>query len=186
MQARRGHDVTAVAPDVQAGADFAGAVGDFPAGVLEKDVPPAAPCLAFDGLRQRPVNGQKITKGNVAGRDVVILPDNDEAGEGYARDVANILTRLAPPARVRVVRLPGLKVKENIVDWVAADGPMGDRSTSEIKAAILELVAKAPLWTPEQVGDKAPAKSRKAAPAADALRNEPESFIGIDESRVVS
>jgi len=132
------------------------------------------------------VNGQKITKGNVAGRDVVILPDNDEAGEGYARDVANILTRLAPPARVRVVRLPGLKVKENIVDWVAADGPMGDRSTSEIKAAILELVAKAPLWTPEQVGDKAPAKSRKAAPAADALRNEPESFIGIDESRVVS
>jgi len=41
----------------------------------------------------------------LAGREVVILPDNDEAGAKYAGDVAGILANLTPPATVRVVRL---------------------------------------------------------------------------------
>jgi len=41
----------------------------------------------------------------LAGKDVVILPDNDAAGEKYAEIVSGILTKFAPPASVRIVRL---------------------------------------------------------------------------------
>ncbi|MBE3098077.1 MAG: hypothetical protein IMZ44_13245 [Planctomycetes bacterium] len=122
----------------------------------------------------------------LAGRALIILPDNDPPGRKYAETVARVVIALDPPATVKIVMLPGLKAKQDVVDWVAADGPMGDKSTSEIKAAILDLGAKASVWTPKQAGDKAPTKRRKAAPGSDALRNEPEIFIGIDESRVVS
>jgi len=83
-----------------------------------------------------------------AGRALIILPDNDPPGRKYAETVARVVIALDPPATVKIVMLPGLKAKQDVVDWVAADGPMGDKSTSEIKAAILDLAAKAPIWTP--------------------------------------
>ena len=45
---------------------------------------------------------------SLAGRDVCIVPDADDAGERYADDVRGICEALDPPARVRTVRLPGL------------------------------------------------------------------------------
>ena len=41
----------------------------------------------------------------IAGRDVVILPDNDEAGEKFVAKVTTLLHALDPPATVKVVRL---------------------------------------------------------------------------------
>jgi putative DNA primase/helicase len=58
----------------------------------------------------------------MAGREVVILPDNDRPGRKYAEDVAGILTSLDPPAVVRIVELPGLPEKGDIVDWLALQG----------------------------------------------------------------
>lgn len=55
----------------------------------------------------------------LAGRDVVILPDADKPGHSYAESVARILTDLNPPARVKVVELPGLGEGEDIADVVA-------------------------------------------------------------------
>jgi hypothetical protein len=52
----------------------------------------------------------------LAGREVVIVPDNDAAGEVYADTVTAILHRLAPPAVVRVVRLEGLGSGEDVAD----------------------------------------------------------------------
>ena len=40
----------------------------------------------------------------LAGRDVVILPDADEPGAKYAREVAMLLARLEPPARAKMSR----------------------------------------------------------------------------------
>jgi hypothetical protein len=54
------------------------------------------------------------------GADVVILPDNDAAGEAHAKDVAASLQAVA--ARVRIVRLPGLGPKEDVSDWLARGG----------------------------------------------------------------
>lgn len=48
--------------------------------------------------------------------DVVILPDNDSAGEIYARDVYRILRKIGISAKV--VRLPDLKSSEDVVDWI--------------------------------------------------------------------
>ena len=55
-----------------------------------------------------------------AGRVVFILADNDDAGAKHARRVAE---HLAPVASdVRVVDLPGLPVKGDVSDWLAAGG----------------------------------------------------------------
>jgi putative DNA primase/helicase len=56
----------------------------------------------------------------LAGRHVVILPDNDEAGEKYAATVAAALFGIA--ASVRIVRLPGLAEKGDILDWAGVKG----------------------------------------------------------------
>lgn len=56
----------------------------------------------------------------LAGRDVVILPDNDDAGRKYAEDVASIVSALNPPARAKIVRLPDLPEKGDIADFLAA------------------------------------------------------------------
>lgn len=56
----------------------------------------------------------------LAGREVVILPDNDEAGRGYARAVTSILVKMDPVLRVKIVELPGLPPKGDIYDWLEA------------------------------------------------------------------
>jgi hypothetical protein len=54
----------------------------------------------------------------LAGRDVAILPDNDDAGRRYADDVAQILLGLEPPATVRIVALPEIDASQDIHDWL--------------------------------------------------------------------
>jgi len=56
----------------------------------------------------------------LAGRDVAIVPDADDAGEVYATDVAAILGKLG--SRVRVVRLPGLAEGEDLEQWLGRGG----------------------------------------------------------------
>lgn len=51
---------------------------------------------------------------------VYLLPDNDEPGEGYAKDVAAILAALEKPPAVSVVRLPNLPPAGDVVDWLKA------------------------------------------------------------------
>jgi len=62
----------------------------------------------------------------LAGRDVVIYPDNDDAGEGYACDVARLMAELDPPARCKIVRLPGLPDGGDMVEFVQAGGTLAD------------------------------------------------------------
>jgi putative DNA primase/helicase len=53
-------------------------------------------------------------------RDVVILPDNDQAGRDHATDVVRKLAGIA--RSIRVVALPGLAEKGDASDWIAAGG----------------------------------------------------------------
>lgn len=74
----------------------------------------------------------------LSGRDVVVLPDNDEVGGKHASEIAKALL---PTARsVKVVELPGLLAKGDIVDWLA-DG----HTVEELKA----LAAKTPVLAPD-------------------------------------
>jgi putative DNA primase/helicase len=50
--------------------------------------------------------------------DAIVIPDNDAAGRKHAEQVARSLIGVA--SRVRVLELPGLKVKGDIIDWQKA------------------------------------------------------------------
>lgn len=67
------------------------------------------------------------------GFDVVILPDNDEAGRAHADIVENWVSKVAHS--LKIVALPGLGEKEDVSDWIARGG------TAE---TLRELVAAAP------------------------------------------
>lgn len=54
------------------------------------------------------------------GHEVVILPDNDDAGRNHAQAVAHSLYGVA--ASVKVLELPGLLEKGDVSDWLNADG----------------------------------------------------------------
>jgi len=91
----------------------------------------------------------------LAGRDVVILPDHDEdeTGEHYAADVAGIVTGLAPAARVKTVRLPGLNDGEDVYDWLKAGHTIDDldamvKSTEPWTPVAIEPADPTPTWRP--------------------------------------
>jgi len=73
----------------------------------------------------------------LAGKDVVILPDNDDAGRQYAQDVANLLTKLNPPVNVMTLHLPALPPGGDIVDFIEA---RQNKTAGEVKAEIERLV----------------------------------------------
>jgi RecA-family ATPase len=73
------------------------------------------------------------------GADVVILPDNDAPGGRHAEAVAASLQSIA--ARVRVLELPGLPPKGDIVDWADAGGTREQLDT---------LIEEAPDWQPNR------------------------------------
>jgi hypothetical protein len=78
---------------------------------------------------------------SLAGKPVVILPDNDPPGEGYAGAVLRILKRLDPrPAWTKVVRLPGLVDGEDVADWIPR--VRGDRVGDEGQKAVQDELAR--------------------------------------------
>jgi hypothetical protein len=90
----------------------------------------------------------------LAGREVVIVPDNDDTGRKYARQVAAILTLLAPPAVVKIIDLPGLPEHGDIADALAADGVWDSNDDAEV--TIMALAAAAPIYTPPATDPTAP------------------------------
>jgi hypothetical protein len=57
---------------------------------------------------------------HLCGRNVVILPDNDEPGHEHGEQVSKSLSGVA--ASVKVVSLPGLPEKGDVSDWLKAGG----------------------------------------------------------------
>lgn len=55
------------------------------------------------------------------GKGVVIIPDHDEPGGQYARDVARLAFE-AGAAGVRILELPGLGEGEDVADWIERGG----------------------------------------------------------------
>lgn len=87
----------------------------------------------------------------LAGRDVVILPDHDDAGERYADDVAHLATA-AGAKSVRIVRLagrwPDLPTGGDLADLVEPTG--GDADAPEkLRAAVEALADEAEPTTPK-------------------------------------
>jgi putative DNA primase/helicase len=75
----------------------------------------------------------------LAGRDVVIVPDNDDAGRKYAATVVAQLLRLRPLPKIRQLKLSGLPVGGDLHDLVAARPTV---SGEEIVTMLEQLVAR--------------------------------------------
>jgi hypothetical protein len=98
----------------------------------------------------------------LAGKRVAILPDHDDEGEGYARDVRRILAALDPPADVRVVRLPeiwrtGAEIIKgaDVEEWIADGTPEGwdDAAAREALLAAIDAAPVAGEPEPVQTGE---------------------------------
>jgi DNA primase len=92
------------------------------------------------------------------GADVFLLPDNDNAGWEHINKVGTSLSTIAKG--IRVVSLPGLAAKGDVIDWARAGG-----TREQLDA----LLAEAPIWQSPRV-DELPNK-KSAATAEDELLN---------------
>ncbi len=81
-----------------------------------------------------------------AGRDVIILADNDEGGRQHAERKANLIASTA--AKVRVVHFPELADKGDVSDWIAA---------GHGKAELQQRAQAACQWLPGIAGAAGPA-----------------------------
>ncbi len=81
--------------------------------------------------------------GPLAGFNIVILPDHDEAGRKYASQVASILTSLDSQPRIRILELPDLPEHGDLADFIA-DAQERAWSDEEIRARLMELVDAVP------------------------------------------
>lgn len=81
----------------------------------------------------------------LVGKIVIILCDNDEAGRKYAETIAGILHHLGTSTIIKIVELPGLPPKGDVVEWIEAHG---DAAEPEAMGQELErLVAACPVQT---------------------------------------
>ena len=88
------------------------------------------------------------------GRNVVILPDNDNAGEAHADKVKRTLWGRA--SKIKVVSLSGLPPKGDVVDWLAQGNDAATLGEAVAKASAVteqDISAPEPDALPEMVAD---------------------------------
>lgn len=91
--------------------------------------------------------------GVMSGRDVVVIADNDTAGQTHADQVANLLLPFAKS--VRVLTMPGVPPKGDLSDWIALGGTA---------AGLRGLIESAPTYRPN-LEESAPAEDNEQGSA---------------------
>ena len=107
---------------------------------------------------------------------VVILPDNDDSGEQYARAVARDLIPVAK--RVAIVRLPGLPPHGDVSDWLGMGGDKAQlvelvRSTPPLTRDTLDALSAIPATTPALPGPAGSPDPAEADETATPIRHRP-------------
>ena len=91
-------------------------------------------------------NAAKLTDWkHLVGKQVWIFPDNDRPGHAYAQTVAH-LCRAAGAQEIRLVELPGLPPKGDIVDWIAAQS--ADATPESLREQLEAFGRAATTWNP--------------------------------------
>jgi len=94
-------------------------------------------------------------------QEVVVLPDNDDAGKKLAKAVAQDLVRANKT--VRIVELPGLPDGGDVSDWLAQGNTRG----------MLESLVKAsPAWSPSHCEDDAQSQKTYLIPLSEIVGDE--------------
>jgi RecA-family ATPase len=92
---------------------------------------------------------------SLAGRDVVILQDNDHAGRKKALEAATALHGTVNS--IRVVSLPGLPGRGDVSDWLDADRNHAKK--------FVDVCFDVPLWNPTNTKAEEPKTSAETKPA---------------------
>ena len=101
-----------------------------------------APIVALDCAVCNPGGAGKWREEHskaLQGKKVIILPDNDEPGQAHAAQVAQSVYPYA--ASVKIINLPGLPLKGDLVDWLAAGSDPQE---------IVKLMDATPAYEPPQ------------------------------------
>jgi 5S rRNA maturation endonuclease (ribonuclease M5) len=85
------------------------------------------------------------------GKQVVIIPDNDQPGLTYAKTIARSV--LDKASSIKIIDLPGLGERRethglDVTDWIENKRKQG-RTDHEIQAELYEIISKTPAWEPE-------------------------------------
>lgn len=86
--------------------------------------------------------------------DIVMLPDNDNAGHRHAQIVAEKL--YAKSASIKIVNLPGLGNGSDVSDWLDGGG-----TADELKRLVAEAPEHKPTKGKAESGDKVPVDGKK-------------------------
>lgn len=106
----------------------------------------------------------------LAGRDVIILEDNDAAGRKKALEVATALHGAAKS--IRIVSLPDLPDKGDVSDWLDADPRRAEK--------LADVCFDAPLWLPDADTETKSKTEAKAEPEQAETNNNPQlPFLNI-------
>lgn len=85
----------------------------------------------------------------LAGRKVVILPDNDDPGRKHAQQVAASLDGIA--ASARIIEFPRLRDKGDVSDWLNAGGSVDQLEQLILDSERAEDAGRLRLWTPTEL-----------------------------------
>lgn len=105
-------------------------------------------------------------------RKIYLLPDNDEPGETYIASVAECLKRINSSVELFVLRLPGLDVGGDVVDWIQQRVPtwngyaaIPEMDRAALLASLKKLFVDSPAYVPPEKQTAAPAAETKKKPA---------------------
>jgi len=90
-----------------------------------------------------PMGAKSAKRGDwspLAGKEVILWPDNDEGGREYVNSVAMILEHLNPPCSVKLIKTPsGLTSGQDVFDYIAMCRKSG-LDDSKIKGGVEEIL----------------------------------------------
>jgi hypothetical protein len=126
---------------------------------------------------------QPVLNQYFAGRNVVVLADNDDAGREHADIVTGNLFGVAK--QIKRVELDGLPAKGDVVDWLDSGKGLGDL-TAAVKSAV--VVAEAPAVEPEAAEVEDDGLDYFEFVGADYIRNMPpiEWAIGEGDDGIIT
>jgi putative DNA primase/helicase len=108
----------------------------------------------------------------LAGKNVVLIPDNDDSGEAYDLAVAGMLYALDPKPTIRFLRLPLTEKGHDIEEWLKGSVPEM-WSLVDCRIELERLWAAVPPWTPpaETPPPERPGRGDEVAPNLTELGN---------------
>jgi putative DNA primase/helicase len=122
--------------------------------------------------------------GHFAGCELVILPDNDPAGERLAQKVAS--DNYETSESIRITRLPGLAANGDLSDWLEARIAEGC-NLEQAREQLLALIEETRLWEPElerdEFIDKAVQDAQRAINRAATEMNDEDSDPPLTEDK---